>query len=148
MFKKKIKFFKVSENAVVPENAYYGDAGFDLVAAESVTIAPEETVKVRTGIILEIPKGYGGFILPRSGISVNHKISIPNSPGLIDSGYRGQILVALHNYSKEQYEVIEGDRIAQMVISKVLQPKFKQVNEKQISKSERGIGGFGSSGKR
>jgi dUTP pyrophosphatase len=148
MFKRKIKVCRVSDNAVVPNNAYYGDAGFDLFSTETVTIAPEETVKVKTGLIFEIPKGYGGFILPRSGISVNHKISIPNAPGLIDSGYRGQVLVALHNYSKEPYEVIEGDRIAQMVVSQVLKPKFKEIGPNRISKSERGAGGFGSSGKR
>lgn len=141
-----INIHRLSEEAVVPSNAYHGDAGFDLVSVESVEISPKETRKVKTGIIIEIPEGYGGFILPRSGMSVNNHITIPNSPGLIDSGYRGEVLVALHNNSEKRYEVNAGDRIAQMVIMQVSQTNFNEVSIEKISDTERSTGGFGSSG--
>jgi dUTP pyrophosphatase len=142
-----INIYRNSDEAEIPSNAYKGDAGFDLAAIEDVYIFSGKTQKVRTGIIVEIPKGYGGFILPRSGISVKYKISIPNSPGLIDSGYRGEVMVAMHNYSENTYKINKGDRIAQMVIMQVPELIFNEVSYEEISNSERGEGGFGSSGK-
>lgn len=141
-----LKVSKKFKNAVIPNNAYDGDAGFDLVATEKTVLDPGETKKIGTGLVCEIPVGYGGFILPRSGLSVKHSLTIPNSPGLIDSGYRGEIIVALRNDSSNQYVVEKHDRIAQMVVIKVEQLSFVEVPEEEISETERGDGGFGSSG--
>jgi dUTP pyrophosphatase len=141
-----LRIAKKQKAATIPKNAYAGDAGFDLVSVETTRILPGETKKINTGLVCEIPAGYGGFILPRSGLSVKHSLTIPNSPGLIDSGYRGEIIVALRNDSGQEYVVEEYDRIAQMVIMKVEQINFIEVSEEEISETDRGKGGFGSSG--
>lgn len=143
-----LKIHRNSKKASVPRNAYNSDAGFDLSSIEDVYLFSGKTIKVRTGLVVEIPEGYAGFILPRSGISVNHNISIPNSPGLIDSGYRGEILVAMRNNSEKTYKIDKGDRIAQMLIMPVPELTFKEVSLQEISDTERGDGGFGSSGKK
>jgi dUTP pyrophosphatase len=138
---------KVNEAAKIPEAANSGDAGFDLSSTEKVEIAPGETKKIGTGLVFEIPTGYGGFVLPRSGLSVKHSLTVPNSPGLIDSGYRGEVIVALRNDSNKTYTIQKGDRIAQIVFIEVGKFFFAEVEKDLISETERGSGGFGSSGR-
>jgi len=135
---------KLREDAVLPRQAYEGDAGVDLAACESLTIRPGERGSVSTGIAVEIPDGYAGFVQPRSGLAARHGIAVLNSPGLIDSGYRGEIRVVLLNTDqKEDFEVIPGMRIAQLVVAPVAAMRIVEVDE--LAVSERGSRGFGSS---
>ena len=135
---------KLREDAVLPRQAYEGDAGVDLAACESLTLRPGERGSVSTGIAVEIPDGYAGFVQPRSGLAARHGIAVLNSPGLIDSGYRGEIRVALLNTDqKEDFEVIPGMRIAQLVVAPVAAVRIVEVDE--LAVSERGSRGFGSS---
>jgi dUTP pyrophosphatase len=133
--------------AVVPQTAYHADAGWDLVAVESVHLtARGGRALVATGIALAIPEGYGGFVLPRSGLASRHGVTCANSPGLIDSGYRGEVKVALVNLDPERdYEVEVGDRIAQLVILALADSTYRVVEK--LPDSHRGDGGFGSSGR-
>ena len=135
---------KLREDAVLPRQAYQGDAGVDLAACESLTLRPGERGSVSTGIAVEIPDGYAGFVQPRSGLAARHGIAVLNSPGLIDSGYRGEIRVVLLNTDqKEDFEVIPGMRIAQLVVAPVAAVRIVEVDE--LAVSERGSRGFGSS---
>ena len=135
---------KLREDAVLPRQAYEGDAGVDLAACESLTLRPGERGSVSTGIAVEIPDGYAGFVQPRSGLAARHGIAVLNSPGLIDSGYRGEIRVVLLNTDqKEDFEVIPGMRIAQLVVAPVAAVRVVEVDE--LAVSERGSRGFGSS---
>jgi len=135
---------RLRPDAHLPEQAYEGDAGMDLSACEAVTIEPGERAVVPTGIAVEIPDGYAGFVQPRSGLAVRHGIGIVNSPGLIDSGYRGEIQVVLLNTDREQRFTVEpGMRIAQLVIQPVAVARLVVVDE--LASSERGSRGFGSS---
>ena len=131
----------------LPAYAHPGDAGADLVAREEVTIAPAGgRAAVPAGIALAIPDGYAGFVLPRSGLALRHGVSCLNTPGLIDSGYRDELRVLLVNTDPtEKYLVERGDRIAQLVIQRVEQADFEVVDE--LPSSERGLGGFGHSGR-
>lgn len=144
-----IKISKLTEEAVVPKNFYKGDAGFDLCSVENGSIKSGETKIVKTGIALEIPEGFAGLVMPRSGLAAKESITIVNSPGLIDSGYRGEIMVILHRFygvgGEFCYNV--GDRIAQLVIQKVEDINFEIVSESELKKSERSSLGIGSSGK-
>jgi dUTP pyrophosphatase len=145
-----VKIAAVNNNAVIPENFYDGDAGFDLCSVESGSINAGETKIVKTGISIEIPKGYGGFVLPRSGLAAKHGLTVVNSPGLIDSGYRGEVMVIMHKLNEDGdspfiYDV--GDRIAQLIIQKVENVKFINVNHDELTNTERSEGGLGSSGK-
>ena len=136
---------KLDETAVVPGNAYPGDAGVDLHALEPYTLQPFERAMVRTGISLAIPEGYAGLVVPRSGLAIKRGLSVVNAPGLIDSNYRGEICVLAINLDPKEPIVIEkGDRIAQLVITKVETPSFGLVDE--LEETSRGQGGFGSSG--
>lgn len=136
---------KVSENAVIPGSAYAGDAGYDLCATEEVTLKPFERALIPTGLAVQIPEGYAGFVLPRSGMAIKQGLSLVNAPGLIDSNYRGELkAIAINLDPKNPIEVHVGDRIAQLVIMKVETVNFHEVSE--LSSSERGEGGFGSSG--
>ena len=129
----------------VPSYAYPGDAGVDLRAAESFTLAPFERKAVACGIALELPEGYAGFVLPRSGLAAKHGISSVNAPGLIDSGYRGEVKVILVNLdAHESFSANKGDRIAQLVILQTPVVNLRQVET--LSETSRGSGGFGSSG--
>lgn len=129
----------------LPAYAYVGDAGLDLKSAENVALAPFERKLVSCGIALAIPQGYAGFVLPRSGLAAKHGISIVNAPGLIDSNYRGEIKAILVNLDpKEPFEISHGDRIAQLVILEVPAVTLDPVAE--LDETERGAGGFGSSG--
>ncbi|MCL6473297.1 MAG: dUTP diphosphatase [Firmicutes bacterium] len=128
-----------------PEYAHDGDAGCDLRSRINQTIPPGERAFIPTGISISIPTGYAGFVQPRSGLALKHGISIVNTPGLIDSKYRGEIGVILINTDKsEPFEVKKGDKIAQLVIQKVENVKFNVVDE--LDETVRGAGGFGSTG--
>jgi dUTP pyrophosphatase len=135
---------RLSEQAVVPARAYDGDAGLDLSACERVELAPGARAVVGTGIAVAIPDGHAGFVQPRSGLAANHGITIVNSPGLVDAGYRGELKVVLLNTDREQTFVVEpGMRIAQLVVLPVAMPRPVEVAE--LPPSERGEKGFGSS---
>jgi dUTP pyrophosphatase len=135
---------KVREGAVVPVRAYNGDAGLDLSSCERVELAPGERALVPTGLAIAIPEGYAGYVQPRSGLAAKHGISIVNTPGLVDSGYRGELLVNLVNTDKHEPFVVEpGMRIAQLVILEL--PEVELVEVDELPDSERGARGFGSS---
>ena len=141
-------FIKVLRpDAVMPRYANEGDAGCDLVAAESCTIkAGGGRAMVATGLAIAIPEGHGGFVLPRSGLATKHGVTLSNSPGLIDPGYRGELKVALVNLDPEHdYEVHKGDRVAQLVVVPFAASDFQVVEE--LPSAVRGAGGFGSSGR-
>ncbi|HEY0415569.1 MAG TPA: dUTP diphosphatase [Gaiellaceae bacterium] len=137
---------KLRAGAVVPERAYAGDAGLDLAACERVELGPGARALVPTGLAVAIPEGYAGYVQPRSGLAAKHGISIVNTPGLVDSGYRGELLVNLVNHDPAETFVVEpGMRIAQLVILQVPPVELREVEE--LPASERGSGGFGSSGR-
>jgi dUTP pyrophosphatase len=128
----------------MPERAYAGDAGLDLTACEPVRLGPGERAVVPTGLAVAIPEGYAGFVQPRSGLAARHGIAVVNSPGLIDSGYRGEIRVVLLNTDRERaWEAKPGERIAQLVVLPV--PELELVELDELPASERGVRGFGSS---
>jgi len=128
----------------VPAKAYPGDAGLDLTACDRVELAPGERAVVATGLAVAIPEGHAGFVQPRSGLAAEHGISLVNSPGLIDSGYRGEVRVVVLNTDRAQAFVIEpGMRIAQLVVLPV--PELDVVEVEELPASERGERGFGSS---
>jgi dUTP pyrophosphatase len=128
----------------LPRFAHSGDAGADLHAVEAVTIGAGEYALVATGLSMAIPEGHAGLVLPRSGLAVRTGITVLNSPGLVDSGYRGELKVALINHGKEAFEIAVGDRIAQLVIVPVSSPDYEVVDS--LEDTERGAGGFGSTG--
>ena len=135
---------RLREDAVLPNQAYEGDAGLDLVACEHLTLRPGERGVVATGIAVEIPDGYAGFVQPRSGLATRYGIGVVNSPGLIDAGYRGEIRVVLLNTDRDEpFEVRPGMRIAQLVVAPVASVRLVEVDE--LAASERGGRGFGSS---
>ena len=131
--------------ARLPSRAHPGDAGLDLHAAEAVELAPGQRAKVGTGIAIELPDDHAGWVLPRSGLAARHGIGVVNAPGLIDSGYRGEVSVVLVNLDREDTFAVEaGMRIAQLVVSRVAAPEVVEVAE--LEASARGTGGFGSTG--
>lgn len=135
---------RLRADGVLPTHAYPGDAGLDLVACEGATLHPGERATLPTGIAVEIPAGHAGFVLPRSGLAARHGIGVVNSPGLIDSGYRGEISVVLLNTDPQSPFIVEpGMRIAQLVIAPVASVRLVEVEE--LALSERGGQGFGSS---
>ena len=135
---------RLRPDAVVPGRAYSGDAGLDLSSCERVELAPGERALVPTGLAVAIPDGYAGFVQPRSGLAANHGISIVNTPGLVDSGYRGELLINLVNMDKHEAFLVEpGMRIAQLVILPI--PELELVEVDELPESERGVRGFGSS---
>jgi dUTP pyrophosphatase len=135
---------KVRPEAVVPTRAYHGDAGLDLSACTRVELPPGERALVPTGLAVAIPDGHAGFVQPRSGLAAKHGISIVNTPGLVDSGYRGELLVNLVNTDRDATFVVEpGMRIAQLVIVEL--PAVELVEVDELPASERGVRGFGSS---
>lgn len=134
-----------NQEAVIPSKAYKGDAGYDLSSVEKVVLKPFQRALISTGLSLAIPEGFGGFVVPRSGLAIKQGLSIVNAPGLIDSNYRGEIKVIAINLDAEHDIVINpGDRIAQLVVMSVETIDFVRVES--LSGSERGEGGFGSSG--
>lgn len=128
----------------LPAGQHPGDAGADLTAAEPVDLAPGERALVPTGFSLAIPSGYAGFVLPRSGLAVRSGITVINAPGLIDSGYRGEVRVGLVNLSSEAFRIERGDRIAQLVIMAIGDVEYVEVE--RLDDTLRGDGGFGSTG--
>lgn len=136
---------KLVDDLPIPSYAYAGDAGVDLRAAESFDLKPFERRLVPAGIAIALPRGYAGFVMPRSGLAVKHGISVVNTPGLIDSDYRGELKVTLINLdAHETFHAEYGDRIAQLVIMKV-ENAFFEVKE-TLDQTQRGESGFGSSG--
>ena len=141
-----LTFTRLSEDAREPSRAHDGDAGYDLYAVEAATVAPGERASVGTGIALAIPDGWAGLVLPRSGLAARHGITLPNAPGLIDAGYRGEVRVLLLNAdSRETFHVAPGDRIAQLVLMRHESPELIEVES--LEETVRGTGGFGSSGR-
>jgi dUTP pyrophosphatase len=137
---------KLTADAILPTRAYEGDAGLDLCACEAAHIGPGERWSVGTGIALEIPDGHAGLVLPRSGLAKKHGIALVNAPGLIDSGYRGEVRVLLLNTDPaETFRVEPGDRIAQLLIAPIA--LAEPVEAEALTGSARGEGGFGSSGR-
>jgi dUTP pyrophosphatase len=137
----------LDETLPLPRYQHEGDAGFDLHSRIDLTLEPGERAVIPTGIGVAIPRGYAGLVLPRSGLAARHGIALVNSPGLIDSGYRGEVAVILLNTDKyESFHIKHGDRIAQMVIQKIEEASFLPMPE--LDETERGAGGFGSTGKR
>lgn len=138
-----LAFRRLRPNAVLPERAYEGDAGLDLVACERVELAPGERAVVGTGIAVAIPEGHAGFVQPRSGLAARHGISLVNTPGLVDSGYRGELRVILLNTdTREPFVVEPGMRIAQLVVVPVV--SLDPVELDELPATERGVRGFGS----
>lgn len=136
---------RVRPDARLPSRAYPGDAGLDLTTCERVELGPGERAVVSTGIAVAIPAGHAGFVQPRSGLAARHGIALVNGPGLIDAGYRGELRVVLLNTDREATFVAEpGDRIAQLVVLRL--PEVELVEVDELPGSERGAGGFGSSG--
>jgi dUTP pyrophosphatase len=135
---------RLRPEAVLPSRAYDGDAGLDLSAAEAVVLAPGERAVIGTGLAVAVPQGYAAFVQPRSGLAARHGITIVNAPGLVDSGYRGEVKVVLLNTGAEPFAVEPGMRIAQLVVLPVASPEPVEVDE--LPGSERGERGHGSSG--
>jgi dUTP pyrophosphatase len=130
----------------LPRYQHEGDAGLDLSSRADLTLGPGERATVPTGIAVAIPHGYAGFVLPRSGLAARHGIALVNSPGLIDSGYRGEVAVVIINTDKhEPFHIKRGDRIAQLVLQQVVDATTVQVEE--LDETSRGAGGFGSTGR-
>jgi len=140
-----VKVMRLDPRAKLPTRAYAADAGLDLYALEHTTLAPGERAVVRTGIAIELQDGQAGLVLPRSGLAARHGIALVNAPGLIDSGYRGEVQVLLLNTDRSSpFTIAAGDRIAQLVLVRVQTPAVVEVDA--LATSERGEGGFGSSG--
>ena len=136
---------RLHPGARLPARAHPGDAGYDLFAAEGVSLAPGERAVVPTGIAIELPPGHAGWVVPRSGLARRHGIALVNAPGLIDEGYRGEIGVLLLNTDRsETVELAVGDRIAQLVVMAVATPEVVEADE--LGATARGAGGFGSTG--
>lgn len=135
---------RLREDATLPGRAYPGDAGLDLATCERLELPPGERAVVPIGLAVAIPEGFAGFVQPRSGLAARHGIAVVNSPGLIDSGYRGELRVVLLNTDRERTFVAErGERIAQLVVLPV--PELELVEVEELPGTERGVRGFGSS---
>jgi dUTP pyrophosphatase len=135
---------RLRDDAVLPSRAYDGDAGFDLAACDRVELGPGERAAVGTGLAVAIPEGFAGFVQPRSGLASRHGLSIVNTPGLVDSGYRGELRVLLLNTDRDRpFTVERGMRIAQLVVLPV--PEVDLVEVDRLPESARGVRGFGSS---
>jgi dUTP pyrophosphatase len=136
---------RLDPRAILPTRAHPGDAGLDLYALEDAALEPGQRTSVGTGIAVEIAPGQAGLVLPRSGLAARHGIALVNAPGLIDSGYRGELRVLLLNTDPQtRFEVTAGDRIAQLVLVRIEEPEPVEVQA--LQESPRGAGGFGSSG--
>ena len=137
---------RLDPDVPLPARAHPGDAGMDLHSSEDIVLKPGERASVGTGIAVAIPDGYAGFVVPRSGLAAKHGIGVVNAPGLIDSGYRGEVRVLLINLDRfDPFEIRRGERIAQLVIQRVEEASLREVSE--LPSSARGEGGFGSTGR-
>lgn len=140
-----IPVLQIDSDLPLPQNAYTGDGAVDLRSTINATLAPFERILVPTGIAIELPEGYAALVLPRSGLAIKHGVTLVNAPGLIDSNYRGEIgAIVINMDPHELFEIKRGDRIAQLMVIKVETPAFQQVD--MLSDTDRGAGGFGSSG--
>ncbi len=137
-----LKIKKLDKEATLPKYAKQGDAGLDLFSNENLTLEPNQRILVSTGIAMQIPEGYVGLVWDKSGIAT--KFGIKTMAGVVDSGYRGEVKIALHNLSKETFQIEKGMKIAQMLIQPVESKEIIEVEE--LEDSERGKGGFGSTG--
>ena len=148
MLKENVKLKKLNEEAIIPTYGSAFSAGADLYACLEgpITIHPKETILVKTGIALEIPEGYAGLIYARSGLASKKGLAPANKVGVIDSDYRGEIMVALHNHSMQEQIVEPKERIAQLVVTPFLSVSFEEVDE--LTETSRGSGGFGSTGRK
>jgi dUTP pyrophosphatase len=136
---------RLDADATLPAYARPGDAGLDLASADEVEVAPGERAMVRTGVAVAIPEGFAGLVLPRSGLASRHGLTLANSPGLIDAGYRGEVTCVVVNIDpRHPVRIKRGDRIAQLVVIPVVSVEAQWANE--LPPSERGAGGFGSTG--
>ena len=140
-----LRFSRLTDAATLPERAHDDDAGLDLYAAEAARLEPGERASVGTGLAVEIPDGHAGLVLPRSGLAARHGVALVNAPGLIDSGYRGELRVLLLNTDRaEPFEVAPGDRIAQLLITPYA--AAAPIDVAELTATARGAGGFGSTG--
>lgn len=140
-----LPFSRIDPDAVLPERAHPGDAGLDLRSAVDVEVAPGERAMVPTGLAVAIPDGFAGLVLPRSGLASAYGLTMANAPGLIDAGYRGEVICAVVNLDRnEPVKIARGDRIAQLVVVAV--PDLDPVLVDELPQSTRGDGGFGSTG--
>lgn len=138
---------RLAPDAILPARAHPGDAGLDLCAAESAALAPGERVVIGTGVVVAVPDGHAGLVMPRSGLASRHGVTVVNAPGLIDSGYRGELRVALVNLDRRAtFEIRPGDRIAQLVIVPVALAEPVESDIDELGDTARGSGGFGSTG--
>jgi dUTP pyrophosphatase len=135
---------RLRDDAILPAQAYAGDAGLDLAACGRHEVRPGGRAVIPTGLAVEIPEGYGGFVLPRSGLAAHHGITLLNAPGLVDAGYRGEVQLVFHNTDREETFVVEpGMRVAQLVVLPV--PGVTLVEREELAASDRGERGLGSS---
>ena len=142
-----LAFRRLDPDAILPERAHPGDAGFDLRSIEDFEVGPGERAMVRTGLAVAIPGGHAGLVLPRSGLASKHGLTLANAPGLIDAGYRGELICSVVNLDREEVvKIVRGDRIAQLVIVPV--PEVRPAWVDELPPSSRGEGGFGSTGTR
>lgn len=139
-----VKILPHGQGLDLPAYATYGAAGMDVVSAEDVTLAPGARHAVATGLAMAIPPGFEIQVRPRSGLALKHGISVPNAPGTIDSDYRGELKVILINHGAQPFEILRGDRVAQLVLAPVTRAAWLPVEE--LESTERGEGGFGSTG--
>jgi dUTP pyrophosphatase len=140
-----LRFKRVRPEGALPSTHHEGDAGLDLRAAIDATVKPGERVMVPTGVAVEIPEGHAGLVLPRSGLASKHGLTLANAPGLIDAGYRGEVICSVVNLDREEaVEIRTGDRIAQLVIVAI--PALAPVWADELPETGRGEGGFGSTG--
>lgn len=141
-----VKFLKIDSSAILPSYAHPGDAGMDLCSVEECSIAPGSRRLVKTGLAMMLPPGYEAQVRPRSGLALKKGVTVLNTPGTIDEGYRGEIGVILANFGEEEFAIAKGDRIAQMVIAPCTRAAVEEVSS--LDETERGSGGFGSTGVR
>lgn len=140
-----VGFKRIHPDAELPGYAHEGDAGMDLKSVEDVVLPPGGRVLVHTGLVMELPSGYEAQVRPRSGLALRHGVTVLNTPGTVDAGYRGEIGVILANFGSDGYAVKKGDKVAQMVIAPVTRADVAEVSS--VDETERGGGGFGSTGK-
>lgn len=139
-----LEFKRIHPDAVLPGYAKPGDAGMDLRSVDELSVPPRSRALVRTGLVMALPPGYEAQVRPRSGLALKSGITVLNTPGTIDSGYRGEVGVILFNTTDEPFAVRKGDRIAQLVVASVVEAQVAEVAE--LGETERGAGGFGSTG--
>jgi dUTP pyrophosphatase len=139
-----LKVKKLAPDAILPQYAHPGDAGLDLFSNQAVELGPGESRMVKTGISIELPPGTEGQVRPRSGLAAKHAVTVLNSPGTVDAGYRGEVCVILINHGRQPFAVEKGMKIAQMLVTPVLTVDVEEVRE--LTDTQRGAGGFGSTG--